>query len=240
MLPIRTAILILTVSLIGLNAEAQFKPKFSWFGHGWAHKHYLSPLSISRWTLSFNPLGLIEPPMAVGLGVGYRLSAQWELWSETSFLTNGVYTTDGPLTGIRQILQGKYFPGQQQHFFIAVEARYKSYQFRGKDDFINAAAHDTLRNYSNFSRHYFWGGGAQVGWRFNLGSGDHFQLETTVGLGFRSSSVIRQNVPRGYKYVSLVNPIDFNIPHSIDNGFGVAYLPGSVRLIYLFGKRLRP
>src|ERR1700761_643580 len=63
---------------------------------------------LPRWTLSFNPLGLLEPTTAIGLGIGYPLNDKYELWAETSLLQNpliNVYA--GPTKGIRQILQLK-------------------------------------------------------------------------------------------------------------------------------------
>lgn len=197
------------------------------------------PQPQSRWIVSFNPLGLIEPPAAIGLGMGYRLSRKVELWSETSFLTNGSLGTEGPLTGIRQILQGKYFPDRNGNFFVAAEARYKSYQYRDKLNFYNPDTHDTLFNFSNFSRHYFWGIGAQVGWRTRLSGNGRLQLELTTGLGFRIGRVVRQDVPHGYSYKEFYPPKDFRI-FNLADGFPSYYLPGSLRVICLFGKRLRP
>jgi len=194
---------------------------------------------VNRWTLSFNPLGLIEPPMAVGLGVGYRLNPKVELWSETSFLTNNNFSTAGPLTGVRQILQAKYFIEKYRGFFVAAEVRYKSYQYRDNLDFVNPDTHDTLFNFSDFSRHYFWGLGVQVGWRKNLFAHGRFQLELTTGLGLRLGRVDRQDVPAGYEYKDLYPPKDLRL-EDLNKGFLPFYLPGSIRVIYLFGKRLRP
>jgi hypothetical protein len=193
-----------------------------------------TPLRISRWILSFNPYGLIEPPAAIGLGIGYRPFKEVELWSETSFLTNMFYHTQGPLTGIRQICQLKFFPYEGSDFFVAGELRYKSYQYRNKDSFIDSVTHDTLLQFSNFQRHYFFGMAAQLGWRGNLTKNGRFQLEATVGLGFRKGYVKREGIPAGYSYVNT--KVDFNF--SGPNGeVPPVYFPGSMRLIWLLGRQ---
>jgi hypothetical protein len=172
--------------------------------------------------------------------VGYRLNPKVELWSETSFLTNiGTLDLDGPLTGVRQILQAKYFIDKGGRFFVAAEGRYKSFQYRDKLNFYNPDTRDTLLNFSNFSRHYFWGMGFQAGWHRRLSTNGRFQLELTTGLGFRIGRVVRQDVPRGYEYKEFYPPKDLRI-EDLSKGFLPYYLPGSIRFIYLFGKRLRP
>jgi len=81
------------------------------------------PQPVSRWILSLNPYGLLEPPAAIGLGVGYRLTERVELWSETSFITNGFFQTEGPVTGVRQILQTKYFVDRNLNFFVFLQLK---------------------------------------------------------------------------------------------------------------------
>jgi len=216
--PIKTTVCCLAASFFYVSLQAQ---------------------SPSRWILSFNPFGLIEPPAAIGLGVGYRLSQRVELWSETSYLTNGSYQTEGPLAGFRQLLQAKYFINKDGSFFVAAEVRYKNYQYRDKEDFYNPATHDSLRNFSNFSRHYFFGAGLQVGGREPLTRDGRLQVELTAGLGIRKDYVERQEVPQGYVYKNFNASKDINVVENARD-LGPMYFPGSIRLIYLFGKRLRP
>jgi hypothetical protein len=196
-------------------------------------------LPIARWTLSFNPLGLAEAPCAIGFGVGYRLSNKVEIWSETSFLTNGTFKTQGPLTGIRQILEGRYFTDDHRNIFIGAELRFKSYQVRDTDAFVNPATHDTLNAFSNFSRHYFFGAAFQVGWRASLTANGRFQLELTAGLGVRKYVDVRQGIPSGYEFRNFNEPIDIKV-NNIEYQVPTTYFPGSVRLLYLFGKHLLP
>ena len=196
------------------------------------------PVPVSRWLLSNNPYGFFEWPSAIGFGIGYRLSGHAELWSESSFLWNGVGKTQGPVTGFKQVIQGKLFPYEKVPFFFALEARYKGYQYRDTNRFINAATKDTLSEFSSFSHHYFFGAALQVGIRTALGSGRRFQVEFILGLGIRKYVHTWYGVPRGYTY-DPYRGIDIKITDIVDESPDV-YLPGSVRLIYLFGKRLRP
>lgn len=193
---------------------------------------------VRRWALTYNPLGLLEWPSAAGVGVAYRWNGHVELWSESSFIFNGHHLTQGPVTGIKQILQGKYFPAKSGSLFFALELRYKSYQYRDTEVFVNPALHDTIFGLSNFARHYFWGGALQMGQRLNLDKSGRFQLEVMVGVGIRKWMVVRQGVPPGYEFINYRWSIDPNIR---DFKFQTEnfYLPGSVRLIWLFGKRLR-
>ncbi|MBN9383701.1 MAG: hypothetical protein J0H74_23290 [Chitinophagaceae bacterium] len=213
----KTAVYMLAATLAGLSLRAQ---------------------PPSRWTLSFNPFGLVEPPAAIGLGVGYRFSRRVELWSETSFLTNGLFQTEGPLAGIRQILQTKYFIYKDGSFFVAAEVRYKNFQYRDKEDFYNPATHDSLRSFSNFSRHYFFGAGLQVGGREPLTRDGKLQVELVAGLGVRKVYIEREDVPQGYEYRNFHASKDVNAIENARNP-GPMYFPGSIRLIYLFGKRFR-
>lgn len=80
----------------------------------------------TRWLLSFNPLGLLEPKGALGVGAGVKFNKYMELWSETSLLRTVIYAGDSSLTGVRQIVQIKYFPHGYPDFFVAAEVRYKT------------------------------------------------------------------------------------------------------------------
>ncbi|HVU53611.1 MAG TPA: hypothetical protein VHD83_01085 [Puia sp.] len=195
--------------------------------------------SAYRWGLTYTPIGLLEWPSAAGVGISYRWNNHVELWSESSFLFNGPYNTQGPVTGIKQILQGKFFPTKNGNFFFAMELRYKSYQYRDTEVFVNYSLQDTIFGLSNFSRHYFWGGALQMGLRFNLNKTGQFQLEVMGGLGIRRWKVVRHGVPPGYEFVNYWRSVDINI-HDIEYEADNFYLPGSIRVIYLFGKRLRP
>lgn len=197
------------------------------------------PVPVSRWSLTFNPFGLLEPPAAIGIGIGYRLNKNMEIWSETSLITNGLMVTYGPLTGIRQILQLKLFAPSNGNYFLAFELRYKSYSYRDTNDFANPATLDTLRNVQFQSSHYFFGGGFQVGKRCSLSKDGKLQLEATIGIGVKFKVINRLGPPDGYKYQGVGFSVDYNIRDAIETPGTAPYFPGSLRLIYNFGKRLK-
>ena len=66
-----------------------------------------------------------------------KLNKYVELWSETSLLRTVINAGDSSLTGVRQIVQIKYFPHGYPDFFVAAEVRYKTYQYRVGDEFFN-------------------------------------------------------------------------------------------------------
>jgi hypothetical protein len=266
MTPARTAVYFLALPammLFAFSSNGQSRPSPSirqdeLSSHGGKNPHHREIVSLdsiftgkpartTKWILSLNPLGFLEPPaVAIGLGIGYSPFKEVELWSETSFLTNAFYHTQGPLTGIRQICQLKFFP-YETGFFVAGELRYKSYQFRNREEFYDSLTNDTLHQFSSFGRHYFFGAAVQLGWRWNASRNGRLQMEATFGMGFRQGYVKREGVPPGYLYMN--NKIDFNF--SGPNGeVPPMYFPGSLRLIWrlgrptglrsLFGKRLRP
>jgi hypothetical protein len=223
---------LLIMILFSLSSYGQHKPFH--FVHRDTLSYHKPPVPVTRWVLSFNSLGLMEPPAAIGLGIGYRPFKEIELWSETSFLTNGFYRTDGPLTGIRQICQLKFFPYEGSGVFVAGELRYKSFQYRNRNTFIDSTIHDTLSHFSNFQRHYFYGMALQLGWRGSLNKNSRWQLELTFGLGFRKGYVKREGVPAGYTYLN--DKIDFNFTGSNGEAPPV-YLPGSIRVVLLLGRQ---
>jgi hypothetical protein len=199
--------------------------------------HRWPVLPVRRWILSFNPWGLLEPQAAIGAGIGYRLRDNLEIWSETSFLTRGFPDGYDHTSGIRQILQLKYFFGKNRDFFVAGEVRYKSFTTDYRDNFYDQTTRDTL-SFSHRSRYYFFGAGLQLGGRFRLGKSDHFFLELTGGLGVKQKTIIRYGVPSGYTYLPI-RSIDINAAELMNRPGAALYLPGSMRLIYSFGRKLK-
>ena len=176
--------------------------------------------------------------MAIGLGFGYRISGGYELWSETSILKKGLLAADGPVNGFRQILQVKEFVGQQKHVFFAQELRYKYYAFLDSGEFLNKTTSVRLSGVPNFQRHFVYGAGFQLGYRAAIGKSERLRLEFSAGIGIKNKVITRRGVPPGYVY----NPItstDLNIRDEINTSGIAVYCPGSLRLIYTFGKTIR-
>jgi len=187
-----------------------------------------------QWSISFNPYGLLEPPAATGAGIRYRLNEKFEIGAETSLLSNGLYNFGPSLTGIREIFQVKKFMGKNNLFFIAIDTRYKSLSYRDSKDLYNPVTHDTLLNAHFRAHQYFFGGGFQLGVRGNLSRSGRLQLEFTGGFGIKQKTIDRQGIGKDYR--NLHHSIDFNIWDQIQIPGPAVYFPGSLRLIYTFGK----
>jgi len=196
------------------------------------------PIPLYRWIVSFNPFGLLEPPMAIGAGIGYRFNKQFELWSETSLLKNGIAVTPGPVNGIRQIAQLKYFLEKNGVYFLAVEGRYKYYSYRDTGVFINTATHDTMQRVSYSHEHSVFGAGLQLGGRWSLSHNGRLQMELTIGLGIKWKQIIRKGAPADYTNIDYPGP-DISVRAISDDKNANFYFPGSLRIIYNFGKRLK-
>ncbi len=176
--------------------------------------------------------------MAIGLGVGCHINADYEVWSETSILKKGLLDAAGPVNGIREILQLKRFIGLDKHMFLALEARYKYYSFLDSGDFFNNATAGRLYAIPNFQRHFVYGAGLQVGYRLGIGKSERLQLEFSAGLGMKNKVVTLAGVPPGYEYNSI-NSTDLNVRDEMNTPGLSVYCPGSLRLIYTFGKIIR-
>lgn len=195
-----------------------------------------SPVPVSRWLLSFNPFGLLEAPRAYGAGIGYRLNKNTEIWTEISLLQNRSFTPVGPAAGIRQILQLKKFLFKDRNLFVAAEIRYKNYSYFNTANFRNTAAGDTMVNVRYTSYHYIFGGALQAGYRTRLSRSGRVQAELTAGIGIKNKEIQRPWLPAGYKY--LHTSVDPNIVDLMETPGPAVYFPGSLRVLYIFGKRL--
>ena len=199
------------------------------------------PVPISRWVLTFNPFGLLEPPAAAGLGIGYRLNRTIELWSETSLLVPGLWLNKDTVSGFRQLLQVRCFIHYAPNTFIGVEARYKSVWIWELNDLYNPATQNVLLNWDNHTHKYFFGMALLAGQRFTFGRSGRLQLEMTVGLGFKNACVAFKNIPPGYVERSAHKAkMDTPFGSRVIGDFSGPYIPCTMRVVYLLGKRFRP
>jgi len=192
-----------------------------------------------RWLFSFNPFGLLEG--AFGIGIGYRLDKYSELWSETSLLRGRPYAGADPMTGFRQTIQYKrWLPfGPDENFFLAFEARYKQYSYRDTNDFANPVIPDTLRNLHFLSDHYIFGVALQAGHRVQVLKSDRLAIEAILGIGYKYKIIDRRGPPAGWVYQDMGRSVDLNPRDLIEQAGSTIYFPGSVRLIYFFGRKLK-
>ena len=206
---------------------------------GPSKRHWRIPgdsLETRRWLFSFNPLGALEGPMAVGLGVGYRINQRFELWTESSILTNGYYTGVGPIHGLRQTMQLKSFPFTQKAFFWALDLRYKSYSFNDTADFFNPHTKDTVSGRPYHEHHYFWGVGVQAGFSQSLTRNGRLQIEYTLGIGIKNKTIDWQGISNEYEKANY--SIDLNAADFMNKRGVMVYFPGSIRLVWTFGKKM--
>lgn len=171
----------------------------------------------------------MEPKAAVGLGVGYAFSRRWELWSETSRLQHLLLTPESS-SGIRQILQMKYFPSQRTpNLFLAAEVRYKDYQYSRTGNFYNVSTNVYL-NVPLTQHNRFWASALQAGVRQAIGKKSNLYVEATIGMGYRHMLFMRETgAPAGLQHFE---------GKSLDLESVDIYYPGSIRLVWAFGKKL--
>jgi Protein of unknown function (DUF3575) len=188
-----------------------------------------------RWLLSANPLGLAELPAAAGLGIGYRLNEKMEIWTEPSLLL-GARDVTHQTSGYRVILQFKKFFGPEDRHFLAIEGRIKSYHFNDTGVFSNPKTDLTLRDVSFHSQNLIYGGALQYGYRMNIAPhSSHWLFEITAGLGLKNKVIHLNGPPSGYLFKDT--NVDLNIWDFLENSGPAPYFPGSLRILYLFGKK---
>jgi hypothetical protein len=189
----------------------------------------------NRWSLSVNPLGILEPQMAVGLGIGYHITANWQVWVESSVLGQ-LYSNPAQscIGGFREILAVKYYLGRRQGLFFAGEFRWKQAYYHDVANFENDNG-DQLNKYTYRFENIVLGGGFWFGGRIRLSADHRWQLEPSIGLGLKGRTVYRQNVPDGYFYHDKTGGFDFTISDIPRQSTQVTLeLPASVRLFYVF------
>jgi hypothetical protein len=189
----------------------------------------------NRWSLSVNPLGILEPQMAVGLGIGYHITANWQVWLESSVLGQ-LYRNPAQscIGGFREILAVKYYLGRRQGLFFAGEFRWKQAWYHDVANFEDNNG-DQLNKYTYRLENIIFGGGFWFGGRIRLSADHRWQLEPSIGMGLKGRTVYRQNVPDGYTYHDKTNGFDFAISDIPRQPSRVTFeLPASVRLFYVF------
>lgn len=195
-----------------------------------------SPGVVHRWSISINPFSWLELQSAAGIGVGYRLNDQVEVWVESSLLFPGIYYQNYPhLKGTREVLQLKYDFGAQKNWFIGLDARWKYYSYNDSFNFYNPSTRDTLRNFGYRLEHPIVGGALIIGQRTRISKNNHFFLETTIGGGFKYRYMTWKGVPPGYVHTQVFEKIDtmpFTAgPHT--PGL-LLYMPMALRFYYVF------
>lgn len=194
--------------------------------------------------LSFNPLALAEPQMAIGVGYGFRWTNRSELFTELSLLTDNLFYKkfDNNLEGFRLITQYRYYFRhplmpfsllrrgiQSDESYITLEARLKNYQFSGTKNFINPQRNDTLGAYSYRASATVYGGAILLGDVYDLSRNSRLKLEVSAGIGVKQKVVKMTNLPAGYRL--LEGEIkEWGFVPRIYEPHGFLYLPFAIRL----------
>jgi hypothetical protein len=205
--------------------------------------------------LSFNPLGLLEPQIAVGFGAGTRTSERSEFFTEIAYLgRNPIYKYDelNYYHGVRFLAQYRYHFLQQWRplinlgriteyqrerrrkgqFFVGVEFRFKPVYFSAYNAFENKITADTLNKFPYKASAQSIGGAIFFGETVTLNKKSNWLLELTIGIGARHKFVKYTNVPQGYSVIPK-QPREWNFVPDIDAAVGMPYLPCTIRLRYL-------
>lgn len=182
------------------------------------------------WAISFNLLGFAEPQAAIGASAAYRFSKRFELWNEISFLCQNIYKTSNNrnATGIRYLLQPRYFTGLSKLFFIGAEFRLKHVGFDDASTFINESIPDTLQNYNHRTIQTFIGAAIVFGGQWKLNKKGNMFIELISGVGGKERKVHFKNIPSGYKFFEIRTK-DGPFVSKNDSGIGLPYLSFAAR-----------
>lgn len=189
--------------------------------------------------ITLNPLGFVEPQMAIGLGFENRFAERSSYFTEISFITRNPIEL---LVGNNK--SGFRFIGQYRYHFLNLISRkniesFASLEFRLKrvkligatGTFVNSSTKDTINtrfdnaDVTQVGGTLIWGGNTQIS--------DKIILETTIGVGLKQRIVNFSGVPNGYKYLNTKKQgIGFGLPSSYKVGT-IVFPQFSIRLKYL-------
>jgi hypothetical protein len=188
----------------------------------------------NKWNLSFNAFGLLEPQMAFGVGVGYQATNWLQIWLESSALGQFYQKpAQSCLGGVREILALKFYFGPRQCVFFASEFRWKQVYYHDVANFSDNSTMGDLKNYTYKLEDIIFGGAVWFGGRIRISNNHRWRLEPSIGMGFKSRTVVWHGVPQGFGYEHTDSDI---IPFSTSPRVSTPltfYLPATVRLVYV-------
>jgi hypothetical protein len=201
----------------------------------WANLPLKNVDSAGHWSLSFNPLGLLELQMAFGVGIGYQVTTWWQIWVESSALGQFYQKpAQSCIGGFREIFATKFYFGPRQSLFAAAEFRWKQVYYHDVDDFENPTTGMVLRQYTYRLEDIVMGGALWFGARIRISDNHRWRLEPSIGLGVKGRTVERFGAPAGYvpKEGGLdnLNPLSWS-PR--DSNPALIYFPATLRVVYV-------
>jgi hypothetical protein len=197
---------------------------------------------------SFNPFGLIEPQVAIGIGYGNRFTERSEYFTELSYAGNNYIYGNllSSLHGARLIAQYRYHFLQEWKRivnlrsrarkvrtdpFMGVEFRMKGYHFSDRNSFANLTTSDTLKNVLYSANALSIGGAILFGRTIDIGANGNWKLELTMGIGAKQKFVTLKDHPAGYEPLKNKR-IDLGPPDTFE-AVGMPYVPCTIRLRYV-------
>jgi hypothetical protein len=209
------------------------------------NKFVNSQFNTSEKYLTFNPLGIVEPQMAIGIGFSNKFTERSAYFVELSYIKNTVfYNTDvEKLNGFRFLAQYRYHFLQNSkqskinirrlkvNPFVALEFRLKQYGF-STTTVVNNAIFDTISKIKINAIATSLGGAILFGTSYNISKNNKWKLEVTAGIGAKQKYVRYKNLASGYEEIRQKKRDVFG-PPKIYEEVGVPYFPIVFRMKYL-------
>jgi hypothetical protein len=187
----------------------------------------------AHWSVSFNPFSWLELQGALGLGIGYSITRDLQVWVESSGLFQFYQKpAQSCLGGIREILAVKYYFGPRRSLFCAGEFRYKNVYFHDVNNFYT---NDTVKvnNFTYKIQDIIFGGAVWFGGQIRISNNHRWRLEPSIGWGIKGRTVVWHDVPAGYTYQKSVHPFQL-FPNPVRTPErATVYFPATVRVVYV-------
>lgn len=186
--------------------------------------------------LSVNPLSVLEPQAAYGMGVGFRINEDWEISTEYALIKPNILLGEGKYTnlnGSRSVTQLKYTVSvneyTQSKFFIGLEYRNKNYSFTDVADFTLKNTGATLKEVQHTNNTQVNGYGFIIGKQYDLGVDSKWAIEFLAGVGVRVKTINREGVPEN-SYI-VAKDLGFGETPNYLNNYKALYFPVGIRLM---------
>ncbi len=207
--------------------------------------------------ITFNPLALAEPHMAIGAGFGNRFTERSEYFAEFSYVMKPIFYDMNitSLNGYRLLTQYRYHFLQRWrplinlgkkrrdrtarlNPFVGVECRIKRFSFSDNISpalFLqNSTTGDIIKDFSYKAKALVLSTAIVFGGSYNIN--DKWKLEIAGGIGGRNRRVSFKNLPNGYEVFNTPRLSGFRIPAIYENSEG-GTLVYAIRVKYFFERK---
>lgn len=202
--------------------------------------------------ITFNPLALIEPQMAIGAGFGNRFTERSEYFIELSYILKQPFYNAQPenerVNGYRLITQYRYHllqnykanmimgkssnnRNRKHNPFLAVEFKIKAFNYNTERVLANKTTLDTLQKMNYETNNFNIGAALLFGETYDIS--EHFKFELTIGIAGKDRTIKYKNAKPGYEEIGK-RRTDTYSPLNIDNPGATPYFAVALRLKYHF------